>query len=123
MSSIAAIPAFTTGDSSPGAAEPWKTRTRTSAPPGGDVIDIVVDDGSGAGSAPAAGPDSNPAARRAAVRDAARTRLPARPARAPLDVLDVPLAPHPRRCSILWCEVNRMGSLTPPRSQQRRHGS
>ncbi|GAB3174198.1 hypothetical protein GCM10027162_19470 [Streptomyces incanus] len=59
--SIASIPAFTSGDSSPAAAEPWNSSTRTFAPPGGDLIDIVVRAGSGAGRA-AAGPDSSPAA-------------------------------------------------------------
>ncbi|GAB2808618.1 hypothetical protein GCM10027073_46670 [Streptomyces chlorus] len=59
--SIASIPAFTSDDSSPAAAEPWNSSTRTFAPPGGDLIDIVVRAGSGAGRAWAAGPDSSPA--------------------------------------------------------------
>ncbi|GHB15194.1 hypothetical protein GCM10010377_00460 [Streptomyces viridiviolaceus] len=56
------------------------------APPGGDLIDIVVRDGSGAGSAPAAGADSSPAATAPAASDAAQTRL------------FVPLALNPRKC-------------------------
>ncbi|GAA3504813.1 hypothetical protein GCM10019016_119260 [Streptomyces prasinosporus] len=74
--SIASIPAFTSGDSSPPAAEPWNSSTRTFAPPGGDVMDIVVRDGSGAGRASAAGPDISPAATMPAVTTAARARHP-----------------------------------------------
>ncbi|GGW76129.1 hypothetical protein GCM10010340_63290 [Streptomyces griseoloalbus] len=72
--SIASIPAFTNGDSSPPAAVPWNNSTRTFAPPGGDVMDIVVRDGSGAGRALAAGPDSSPAATTPAVTPAAQRR-------------------------------------------------
>ncbi|GHF22816.1 hypothetical protein GCM10018789_61220 [Streptomyces werraensis] len=72
--SIAAIPAFTSGDSSPPAAEPWNRSTRTFAPPGGDLMDIVVRDGSGAGRALAAGPDSSPAATTPAATVAAQVR-------------------------------------------------
>ncbi|GGV52710.1 hypothetical protein GCM10010293_65400 [Streptomyces griseoflavus] len=72
--SIAAMPAFTSGDSSPPAADPWNSSTRTFAPPGGDLMDIVVRDGSGAGRALAAGPDSSPALTTPAVTVAAHRR-------------------------------------------------
>ncbi|GAA3863567.1 hypothetical protein GCM10022207_29460 [Streptomyces lannensis] len=83
---MVSIPAFTTGDSSPDAAEPWKISTRTFAPPGGDLIDIVVWDGSGTGRALAVGPDSRPAERTPAVRAAAQSRLV------------VPFVLNPRKC-------------------------
>ncbi|GGQ82831.1 hypothetical protein GCM10010250_62860 [Streptomyces althioticus] len=86
--SIAAIPAFTRGDSSPPAAEPWNNSTRTFAPPGGDVMDIVVRDGSGAVCALAAGPDSRPAATTPAATVAAQARRPVLVLRA-FDVLVV----------------------------------
>ncbi|GAA3987789.1 hypothetical protein GCM10022232_21410 [Streptomyces plumbiresistens] len=66
---------MTTGDSSPAAADPWKISTRTFAPPGGDLTDIVVGDGSGAGRAFAAGPDISPAATTPAATVAAQARL------------------------------------------------
>ncbi|GHE52350.1 hypothetical protein GCM10018785_22390 [Streptomyces longispororuber] len=75
--------ASTTGDSSPGAAEPWKTSTRTAAPPGGDGSDIVVRTGSGKGRADEAGPD------RAPVRSAPATRAAAPARRADLCAPDV----------------------------------
>ncbi|GHH35464.1 hypothetical protein GCM10018775_09910 [Streptomyces umbrinus] len=77
MSSIASIPALTTGDSSPFAADPWKISTRTLAPPGGDLIDIVVSAGSGAWRALAAGPERTPAVTTPAASAAAQPlRLP-----------------------------------------------
>ncbi|GGK87685.1 hypothetical protein GCM10010094_56040 [Streptomyces flaveus] len=75
ISSIASIPALTTGDSSPPAAEPWKSSTRTFALPGGDLIDIVVSGGSGAWRALAGPPESSPAVTNPAVRTAAQARL------------------------------------------------
>lgn len=65
MLSTAAMPASTVGDSA--VADPWKTSTRTFAPPGGDgrdnVVDALMDCGSGYGLAEAGSPPSSEAVR------------------------------------------------------------
>src|SRR5690606_16657436 len=79
--SIAAIPAFTTGDAAPPAGGPWNGATRPPGRPGGAGRAIVAGGGPGSGRALAAGADISPAATIPAVTVAAQARRPVLAAR------------------------------------------